>query len=169
MLHLAPIFRTLMRRKFGVFLLIIQIALATAIFSNLGFVSQDLDQTAMRPSGIPDDQLFSVDIRTIGSKLHYADVQRDMNNLQELPDIEQAALVGSVPLAGDAGDGTLRTRAEKDSPSQSVAKVGVSTLAISTMGLQIIAGRDFQEEDMAIQTPANNHWRKRCSKMNTQR
>jgi putative ABC transport system permease protein len=155
MLPITPVLHSLMQRKFGVFLFALQIAFATAIFSNLGFVSQTLTAFCKRPSGINENQLFSVTMRSIGAKIHYADVQHDLNSLQGIANVEQVAYMRWIPLWWQGGEETLRTQVEKNSLAQPIVESNVSPHALAALGLNIIAGRDFLPEDMMIKTSAS--------------
>lgn len=150
MLHLGPIFRTLLCRKFGVFLMVIQIAITTAIFSNLAFIIQQINIIALRPTGFNENQLFSVTLRTLATS-NYANAQHDIHSMQALTGVEQAAAVRWMPLAGNATGGSLRILPEKDASAFAVQKVDVSPEALRTLGLKIVSGRDFMPEDMSIE------------------
>lgn len=152
MWQLAPIFRTLLRRKLGVFLLVIQIAFTITIFSNLAFISRQLSLVIHQPPGISDEAQFAVTLRPLNGLINYADSQRDIQDLQQLPGVEQVATTHWVPLAGMSNGSPFRTRPEKDASAQFAQFSEVSPQMLSTLDLKLIAGRDFTEADMGLKT-----------------
>ena len=150
MLHLSPIFRTLMRRKFGVFLMLIQISITTAIFSNLAFIIQQIDVMNLRPTGFNENQLFSVTLHPLAGS-NYANTQHDIRSIQALAGAEQVASVRWIPLSGKATGGAFRIFPEKEASTFAVQKADVSPEALRTLGLKIVSGRDFIPEDMSIE------------------
>lgn len=147
-----PIFHLLMRRKFSVLLLVIQIALATAIFSNLAYMVQQIKISINQPSGIADEQLFAVTLRPLTSLINYSDALRDINALQALPNIESVAAMRWEPFGGLSKAHVLRSSSDKNATGIIVATADISQQGLSTLGLKIVAGRDFTGEDIVVKT-----------------
>lgn len=152
MWQLAPIFRTLLRHKLGVFLLVSQIACSIIIISNMAYISQHIIRHINHPSGFSEHQLFAVTLRPLNSLISYAQAQRDMDNLQQLAGVEQVASSRWVPLAGLSSHEYFRIAAEQDATGQGAETVEVSPQIFSTLGLRLIAGRNFTAEDMVVRT-----------------
>lgn len=150
MLHFVPIFHTLLRRKLSVFLMVVQIAFAATIFSNVIFTSQKIVQKIARPSGIPEHLLFSVTMRPI-NPVTYSKIQYDLNSISEIHGVEHVASVRWIPLGGQASGGALRLDADKNSSVFVVQKADVSPQALVTLGLTVINGRDFSDADMSVE------------------
>lgn len=151
MLPIVPIINALMQRKFSVLLLTLQIALTTAIFSNLSFVAQEFDRRYMRPSDIKDDLFFTVLLRPIDSKINYFDALRDISSLQKISGIVSSSIFRWSPFSGSATTGALRAHPDENAPTLKTAMIDVSTQALTTLELNVIAGRDFQMEDMIVE------------------
>jgi predicted permease len=67
-----------------------------------------------------------------------------------VPGVRSAALASSVPFDGSAGGGVFDVEAHPRPPRgewKSVAYVGVSPGAVRTLGIPLVAGRDFTETD----------------------
>ncbi|HEY7885200.1 MAG TPA: FtsX-like permease family protein [Cellvibrionaceae bacterium] len=166
MMHLFPLLKMLWRSKIGPALIILQLALSIAIISNaLFFVNNRIEQTS-RPTGIDQAQLARVWVKdgAESSELQQM-VSRDIAALKTLTGIESAAPMGSVPfshsgyssgfhnLHASAGDaGRLRTPA---------GVVETDHRAVDTLGLKLIAGRNFLPEEVVYftreNTPASAH------------
>lgn len=150
MWQLAPIFRALLQRKFGVFLLVVQISCSITIFSNMAFISQQIIQHISHPSGFDEQQLFSVSLRPLYGRISYAEAQRDIVDLQALAGVERVASSRWVPLAGIAFSETFSTAADKSGSEQAASTVEVSQQILHTLGLRLLAGRNFTQEDMLV-------------------
>lgn len=147
-----PILHLLMRRKFSALLLVVQIALATAIFSNLAYMVQQIKISINQPSGIADEQLFAVTLRPLTTLISYSDALRDIAALQALPDIESVAAMRWEPFGGLSSAHTLRSSANKDAAKVAVATADISPQGLSTLGLELVAGRDFTDDDVVVKT-----------------
>lgn len=156
MLPIVPIINALMQRKFSVSLLILQIALTTAIFSNLSFVALEFDRRYTRPSDIKDDLLFTVLLRSIDSTINYAEALRDISSLQKIPGIVSSSIFRWSPFSGNASTGALRTHPDENAPALKTAMIDVSIQALTTLELKVVAGRDFRMEDMIVENNTAN-------------
>ena len=80
MLEIKPIFNSLLRSKTGALLLLIQIAVTTAIVSNAAFIIQDHVAYLQKDTGYPQDEIFRFTVMTFGQ-------DRDLSQQFELDDI----------------------------------------------------------------------------------
>ena len=62
MLEIKPIFHALCRSKVGAILLLIQIAITTAIVSNAAFIIQDRITFLNQETGYPEQDLFKFNV-----------------------------------------------------------------------------------------------------------
>lgn len=58
MSEIKPIFHALTRNKVGAILLLVQIAITTAIVSNAAFIIADRLAFLNQPTGYPEEQIF---------------------------------------------------------------------------------------------------------------
>lgn len=152
MWQLMPILKILMRRKFGVFLLVIQIAFATMIFSNVGFITQQIKLLISHPSGIAEELLFVITLRPLNTSIDYSRALIDMSDLQSIPYVESVASIQWEPLGGRFLSETLRTKTQQDSASEDVVSTDISYRCLTTLKLNILAGRDFLPDDMIVKS-----------------
>ena len=66
MLEIKPIFHALCRSKIGAVLLLIQIAITTAIVSNAAFIIQDRVAFLNQETGYPEQDIFKFNVMTFG-------------------------------------------------------------------------------------------------------
>lgn len=156
MLHITLLIKALLRRKLSVFLISTQIAIATAIFSNLAYIVQDVKGDINRPTGFDEDQLFTVTFRPINAS-NYANTQFDLQTIHQLPGVEHASYMRRNPIfsGGGSGKAAFRTHPDTQSSSINVYKIDVSEHALATLDLKLIEGRNFTAEDMSIEPERN--------------
>jgi putative ABC transport system permease protein len=144
----GPVFRGLLRNRFGTILVVIQLALATAILSNLYFVIQLIDTVHNAPMGIDPESQFSLNIRPTQKTADYPQAQADLERLRQIPGVAAVAAVRWMPLAGQGKRDNLQRDANPDSPSLPVVTADISPEGLTTMGLPLASGRDFTADDM---------------------
>ena len=86
----------------------------------------------------------------LGARTRFA--EQTLNALRAIPGFESVALSGGIPLAGGAG-ATLYTRADREVPPvaqrQGAPSNDITPGWIRTWGIPLLAGRDFNEHDIA--------------------
>jgi len=146
-MDILPILSTLRRHKLTAWLLILEIALTCAIVCNAVFlISQRLQRMDM-PSGIAEHELVQVKMAYIGNRPDaYARAQTDLAALRQIPGVQQVAMSISMPF----GMGGSNSSAMLD-PHQQQATLNASNYfgqnLLPTLGVKLIAGRDFQPEE----------------------
>lgn len=150
MWHFGPNLRSLAQRKLTLFLVVIQLAIATSIVTNLGYVVQVLNQNMRFATGIDNARLFSLMLRPADSQgVGYPRVESELRRLEDLPGVAAAAAVRWAPLSFLANRTSLAIRPETDAPKTELRSAEVSPTALRTLGLPLVAGRDFTPGDMA--------------------
>lgn len=156
-MNTPPILAALRKHKAGVFLIGLQIALTLAIVCNVIAIVGPLAGLIQRPTGLAEKGLFLIAQSYIGAptgtdpaalaKLDSMQLT-DLAALRALPEVQDASPVTSLPLLREAD-----TRDVSDKPSR---KHGLTQATIfhgdqrllSTLGLQLVAGRDFDRADV---------------------
>ncbi len=152
MLETGLIFRALMRNKIGALLIALQIALTMAIMVNAIFMIQDRQEQMKRPSGIDENNTFYL-TNTVFAQDHnfQAELQTDLNIIRKTPGIVDAIQINAIPLSGGGWSMALQHEPGEDKDTIGSALYMVDEHAINTMGLNLIAGVNFTQEDI--------HWR----------
>jgi putative ABC transport system permease protein len=149
MMQLRPILSTLSRHKTAALLIVLEIGLTCAIVCNAVFLILNRIDRLQFPSGMADQELVHVAISSIGRDPESpANTRIDLAALRAIPGVRSAAVVNEIPY-GDESENTGVNMA----PGQKAATIDVSTYrldagGIDTLGLHLVAGRDFKPEEV---------------------
>jgi len=159
MLETGLIFRALMRNKMGALLIALQIALTMAIMVNAIFMIQDRQQQMKRPSGIDESNTFYL-TNTVFSQDHnfQAELQTDLNTIRKTPGIVDAIQINAIPLSGGGWSMALQHEPGEDKDALGSALYMVDEHGINTMGLTLIAGENFTQEDIQWRGQRQSKW-----------
>ncbi|HEX7326208.1 MAG TPA: FtsX-like permease family protein [Rhodanobacteraceae bacterium] len=162
--QIRPILASLRRHKLTVGLLVLQVAFTCAIVTNaVSMVAQHVGHLTVR-SGLDEDtiSLVTVDDLNAGSNplsLH----QADLAALRRLPGVEATAMVNHLPLGPGGTSGTVcrSLRATHALLRGSVLVPGCAAVAqygggpgmASALGLKLVAGRDFRDDEYVASQP----------------
>lgn len=101
MLEIKPIFHALCRSKVGALLLLIQIAITTAIVSNAAFIIQDRMTYLNQDTGYPEDEILAFHVMHFGKDVKsHQQFELDEAMLRALPAVKDAAYINNIPLSG---------------------------------------------------------------------
>lgn len=146
-MDILPILSTLRRHKLTAWLLILEIALTCAIVCNAVFLIGQRLQRMDMPSGIVEHELVQIQLAYIGNRPDAnARAQADLSALRQIPGVQQVALSISLPfsMGGPNSDVML-------APDQQLRTVSASNYfgqnLVPTLGLKLVAGRDFRPEE----------------------
>ncbi len=147
-MDIRPILSTLRRHKVTSWLLVLEIALTCAIVCNAMSVIGQRWQRMHLPSGIAEHELVQVQLGDLGSNRNaIAQTQTDLAALRQIPGVEQVAMAGQLPFS----DGGSSNAGVKLSPQQQQDTLNATTYfgqnLLSTLGLRLIAGRDFRPDE----------------------
>jgi putative ABC transport system permease protein len=154
---LHPILAALRKHKAGVVLISLQIALTLAIVCNAIFIIGQRIERVNQPTGLDENNLFLVTQLWVGApsgddpaSLQKLDgmQQADLVALRNLPDVASASPINSVPLLHSGWVGGMALK-----PLQTKSTVNSNYYygdenALSTLGLQLVAGRAFTAADV---------------------
>ena len=156
-MNLHPILAALKKHKAGVTLITLQIALTLAIVCNAVFIICQRIDRIQRPSGINEHNLFLIPQSWVGAptgddqgsveKLD-AMQQEDVATLRNLPDVESAIAVNTLPLLDSTWSGGIGLKPnQQHSTAQAAFYFGTDQM-IPALGLKLIAGRNFTPADV---------------------
>lgn len=154
MLSLPPIIKPLLRKKLMVSLLGLQIALVTMLLGNIMHMLNEEEKYYQDPSGIDDKYLLCFTLRTPAEMkgIMLADGLRDFEKIKNLPGVVDIASINAIPFDHDnqLKPGTFTTALEKHTERIPFSRGNVSPNTINTLGLRLLAGRHFENSDMAF-------------------
>ncbi len=146
-MDILPILSTLRRHKLTAGLLVIQIALTCAIVCNAVFlIGQRLHRMDM-PSGVIEHELLQIQVADVAKLVNpYARVQEDLALLRLVPGVQSVAFSNQVPFGGSSSNANVLL-----DPNQPQRTLNGTTYfgenLVSTMGVQLVAGRDLRPDD----------------------
>jgi len=148
-MDIRPILSTLRRHKVTACLLILQMALTCAIVCNAVFLIHQRLQRMDIPSGIAEHDLLQIQFAYIGDRPDaYAQAQTDLATLRQIAGVQAVALANQLPLSGhDMSTSGLKLRPhQRQNTIEAASYYGQNLLA--TLGVRLIAGRDFQPDEL---------------------
>ncbi|TBR40233.1 MULTISPECIES: ABC transporter permease [Dyella] len=156
MLQIKPILAALKRHKAGTILIAVQIALTLAIVCNALFIIQQRVDRLSRPTGMDERNLIAIENRWVSKKEEDTSSlsRTDLAALRSMPGVQDAIMINSFPLRGGGWSTGIRLV-----PDEKVKSKAQTTLyftddhAIATMGVKLIAGRNFLPSEITSVSP----------------
>jgi len=152
-----PILAALRLHKAAVLLIVLQIALTLAIIANATFIIGQHIQRMNRPTGVDEKDLIRVSQQwpaapagDDAAAIEQLDVlqRTDLATMRNLPDVQDVAASTSIPLLGGYTTGDITLHASRTGIAVHVAYYYGDQHLRPTLGLQLIAGRDFEANEI---------------------
>jgi len=143
----GPIFRALIYNRARFWLITLEVALTLAIVANCVNLTLDLRHKVLAPTGYDESNLVVLYAQPFApayqdeNYLHQARA-RDLERLRALPGVKAATAISAVPLSG-GGSATGRKAEGFKGDSMTAPYFEVSDGAMETLGIKLIAGRNF--------------------------
>ena len=149
MLQLRPILSTLSRHKTAAVLIVLEIALTCAIVCNAVFLIVNRIERLQFPSGLADDELVHLNISSIGRDPESpANTRIDLAALRAIPGVRGAAIVNEIPYGNESDNTGLTMAPGQKAPTIDVSVYKADVGAVDTLGLHLVAGRDFKADEV---------------------
>jgi putative ABC transport system permease protein len=147
--HFGPILAALRRHRAAAALIILEIAFTCAIVCNaLALISERL-QRMQRPSGVAESELLRIGVASIGSPENAAALSREtLAALAAIPGVRKVATSSWLPFGGSRR--VAGVKRAPDAPAEltfPAARYPGSEGLLDTLGVQLVAGRDFRREE----------------------
>jgi putative ABC transport system permease protein len=143
-----PIISTLRRHRTASILIILEIAFTCAIVCNAVFVIRQRLALMDRDSGIVEDEIVRIQIAGIGKKADPGVVTRqDLAALRAISGVKVVAVTNMVPFGGSSWNTSVSTIPDDPNAPINVTTYMGSPDLIETLGVKLIAGRDFTPEE----------------------
>ncbi|MDR0183888.1 ABC transporter permease [Lysobacter arvi] len=156
-MEFRPILNALMRNKTGLLLIALQVAITLAIVCNSVFIILQRIEKVNRPSGMDEAALFT--ITSLGFAPGFdlrGSIREDLDTLRSLPGVIDATTINSVPLSNGGWSEGVTTQPESVPEEQrknvSTALYLVDEHGVDTLGVKIVAGRNFTAEDVSYRS-----------------
>lgn len=149
MFEFGPILRTLWRNKTGALLIMLQSALTLAIVANAAFVLQQRLQLINQPTGIDEQHLFTIDVKSLDHDLmSVGDIQRDISAIRQLSGVVDASYIGDKPLSGSVSRSENNVQEDGTDIHVSASQLNIDPHGLNSLGVKLLRGRFFNDTDM---------------------
>ncbi|HSD16649.1 MAG TPA: FtsX-like permease family protein, partial [Thermomonas sp.] len=129
-------------------LIVIEIALTCAIICNALFMISDRIREVREVSGVAENELVRVQIVSIGSDADQnARTRTDLASLRAIPGVKDATVLNQVPFVNSSWNSGVRLKQEQQQSILSATTYMAEDQFIETLGLKIVAGRDFNADE----------------------
>jgi putative ABC transport system permease protein len=150
-MQVLPILSSLRRHRTAATLIIIEIALSCAIVCNTIFLIEERIAAMRRDSGVAEKELVAVNLGLLGDAAPDRDlVAREIAALRALPGVRSVSPSNMLPfwnaLSRNSDVSVDRDRA--DAPRLNAAIYMGGPALTATLGLRIVAGRDFSADEL---------------------
>ncbi len=147
-MEIRPILSTLSRHKTAAALIVLEIALSCAIICNALFIVTQRVETLNLASGIDDDRIIEIGLSGIGQQTNAdARTAEDLATLRTIPGVERATVINQLPFQNGSWNTSLSLTAEQEVPTLNTTQYLVSEGTLATLGLRLVAGRDFNSDE----------------------
>jgi putative ABC transport system permease protein len=150
-MEIGPIFSALTRNKVGALLIALQVALTLAIVCNALFIINQRMAFIARPSGVAEDNVFLIKNLWVGrgtSQENKSLLETDIQTLRTLPDVVDAYPTNTMPLTNGGWSDGVNLSADQEHSTTQTAEYMVDDHTINTLGLKLLAGRNFRPEEI---------------------
>jgi putative ABC transport system permease protein len=153
-LQIKPILAALRRHKSGTILIAVQIALTLAIVCNALFIVHQRIERVHRVTGINEQNLIAVQNRYVGKPESYVPLMKtDVAAIRNIPGVEAAYTTNTFPLRRGGWSTGIQVDPDKTKDSLPSALYFVDEQALQTLGVKLIAGRNFSPSEIVVVGP----------------
>ena len=146
-MQLGPIISSLRRHRTAAALIVLEIALTCAIVSNAVFLISERLANMDKVSGLAESELVRVQLTGIKKGADSTALTKsDLAALSELPGVKAAATTNQIPFGGSSWNSDVRLTLDQPRGVNASSYLGSEDL-LETLGLELIAGRDFTSEE----------------------
>jgi putative ABC transport system permease protein len=148
-MQFRPIISAMRRNKVGAILIAVQMAITLAILCNALFIVQQRLALSKRPSGADEANIVVLDNQWVGNPPDIiARQQGDLAALRSLPGVQDAFATNSVPLTNSGSSTGISLHPDQKSATATAALYFGDEHAIAGLGLKLIAGRNFNSDEV---------------------
>lgn len=149
-MDILPIISSLRRHRTATALIVVEIALTCAIVCNAIFLIRERLARMDQPSGVSEDELVRVQLSGIGKADDAAALtQQDLRALSAIPGVKSAVVMNMVPFGGSSWNSDASTIPDDPNPSPNAGMYLGTQSVLQTLGVPVIAGRDFTPAEYA--------------------
>ena len=149
-MQLRPILSAMRRNKVGAILIAMQMAVTLAILCNGLFIIEERVASSQRPTGTDEANIFVIENLWVGNPTDLAArLQGDLAALRSVPGVVDAFGTNSYPMSNGGSTDGIALNADTKDDFTLTALYYADEHALQTLGLKLIAGRNFNAGDIA--------------------
>jgi putative ABC transport system permease protein len=149
-MEMRPILSAMRRNKVGALLIATQMAVTLAFLANALTLVEQRVAWSDRPSGLDEANIFVMQSEMVDHPRDLAArLAADIDALRALPGVDDAYTTNMYPLEGGGWIETVNLTADQKTPTAFTAHYMGDEHALHTMGLKLIAGRNFSADEIA--------------------
>lgn len=146
---MGPILRALLRSKAAALLIVLEIALTLAIVSNALSIVVDRVGAMQRPTGVEEDRLVSLVTVAVDDQYDWAGAYTaDYTRLRAIPGVENAYASNTLPLTNGGWSSSISWKRGERSETGAALYFSDENAA-ATLGLKLVAGRNFDAREIS--------------------
>lgn len=148
-----------MRNRMGVLLIVLQVAFTMALIVNAVAIAERQAKVMVVQSGIDEDNIFHV--RSSGFAEDFdirGTIEEDLRQIRGTPGVAYAVQINSVPISGSGMGMGLQTDPGEGIESVGTAVYMVDQQGIDALGVNLIAGDRFSENDVEWSDSTAGGW-----------
>ena len=150
-MDILPILATLKRHKTAAGLIVLQVALTCAIVSNALFLISQRVERINEPNGMAESEIVMLNLSGLSrSQDPDATSRADLEALRRLPGVQSVTMVNQLPYADNFNSSGIRTKPQPMGVGEKALRAAnyfASEGWLQTMGLNLVAGRDFTVDE----------------------
>ncbi len=158
-MEIRPIASALLRNRTGAILVALQIAIALAVIVNAVFLVKQRVDKISRPTGMDVENIFR--LRSAGFSRDFdffATLEADLKALRSIPGVIAVTPSNAVPLSGGGSSMTVYTQPGEKGVDSPANYFEVTEDGLKTLGVKLIAGRDFDPNAIERPTGPTSKW-----------
>jgi putative ABC transport system permease protein len=158
-MEFGPIWRSSLRNKTGVALIVLQVAFTMALIINGVAIIQERSGLVSRPSGLDEASIFHLMSTAFTPDFNEElTIDEDLRRIRATPGVVDAVPINSVPLSGGGWGMGLSTKPGPQFEATGVALYFVDEHGIEALGLKLIAGENFSPSDITWRLTSDTGW-----------
>ena len=147
-MDIRPILSTLARHKTAAALIVLEVALSCAIICNAVFLITQRLERIDRATGLANEEIVRISMGNLGENPDAdALVKQDVASLRAIPGVKDATVLNQVPFVNSSWNSGVRLAQEQQQSTLSATTYMAEDQFIETLGLKLVAGRDFNPDE----------------------
>ena len=145
------------KQKYTVAILILQVAITFAATSNALYIAVDRYQLLEKPSGLDETNTFALTSSGFGESFDpKSSIEEDLLFLRELPYVVDVVKTNSFPFSNGGQWFYLQLEPGENKNRIQAASYKLDEHGISAFGLNLIAGKNFEDTDVLWQEESDS-------------